>query len=330
MSMNTKPVPSEGASILRLGSRGSLLALTQSRQVAAALEAANPGLTVELEVIRTTGDRQQTWTETPAALGASGGKGIFVKEIEDALLERRVDAAVHSMKDKPTEIPEGLAIVCIPRREDPRDVLVAREGASFERLREGARIGTGSPRRISQLLHRRRDLEFVPIRGNVDTRMKKVSGGELDAVILAAAGLARLGIRDAGVLPLDPGLCLPAPGQGALAIESRSAGGPLLDALMKLHDSRTATRVAAERAFLGELGGGCLVPAAALAEFADDDPARLTLRALIADPDGRRLVRVELAGSPDDPGALGRAAALRLLADGGEEILSTVRGADGG
>ena len=315
--------PEPGARVLRLGSRGSLLALTQSRQVAAALEGAHPGLKVELEVIRTTGDRQQGWVETPAALGASGGKGIFVKEIEEALLEGRIDAAVHSMKDMPTEIPAGLGVVCVPKRQDPRDVLVARGGGGLAELPEGARVGTGSPRRISQLRHARRDLRFVPIRGNVDTRLRKVSAGEVDAVVLAAAGLARLGMTGTGAVPLAPELCLPAPGQGALAIEARRADDAVLALLADLHDGETAVCVEAERAFLEELGGGCLVPAAALAAL---EGARLTLRAVVADPDGRRLVRVSVEGGKQEAGALGREAARRLGAEGGAAILDEIRG----
>lgn len=318
--------PSQGGT-LRLASRGSPLALAQSRMVAAALERACPGMRVHFEVIRTAGDRQQAWMAVPADLGAAGGKGLFVKDIEDALLEGRVDAAVHSMKDMPTDLPEGAGIVAVPAREDPRDVLVARGGLSFEQLPRGARLGTGSPRRIAQLRHVRPDLVFVPIRGNVETRLRKLDAGDFEGVVLAAAGLNRLGLGGVGRAVLSPDICLPAPGQGALAIEARLGEGWILDALRTLHDPETACCVEAERAFLGALGGGCLVPAAALAETSGPT---LRLRVAVADPEGRRVVRAEVAGHRDEAQGLGIEAAELAASQGAAEILSSLRGQDRG
>lgn len=312
--------------LLRIGSRGSALALRQSGMVREALIAANPGLRVEIEIIRTTGDRQQHWNATPAALGSTGGKGIFVKEIEEALIERRVDAAVHSMKDLPTELAAGLHLAAIPEREDPRDALVTAGGIPFESLPQGARIGTGSPRRITQLLHLRRDLIFVPIRGNVDTRLRKVREGAFDGAILALAGLRRLGLAGPEVFPLSTETCLPAPGQGALAIEAREEKGPLAECLQRLHHPETAACVAAERSFLARLEGGCLIPAAALAALTE---GRLILKTLVCDAEGERLVRAAAGGDPSEAGAIGRRAADSALDDGAREILQAIRGGSG-
>lgn len=288
-----------------------------------ALVAATPGLEVQLIKIKTTGDRQQSWNKTPAALGSSGGKGIFVKEIEDALIERRVDAAVHSMKDLPTDLAPGLSLHAIPEREDPRDALFTPGGIPFEELPEGARIGTGSPRRITQLRNRRPDLVFVPIRGNVDTRLRKVREGEFDGAILALSGLRRLDLAGEGVVPIPVEICLPAPGQGALAIEGREEGGPVTDCLRKIHHEETATRVRAERAFLARLDGGCLIPAACLAEL-DGDQVRITTA--VCNAEGTRVVRADARGSRSDPEAVGREAAELSLRSGAEEILSAIRG----
>lgn len=308
--------------LLRLGSRGSPLALTQTGLFRDALQAANPGLEVEIEIIKTTGDRQQEWA-TPPAVADRTGKGIFVKEIEDALLDGRVDAAVHSLKDLPTEIPAGLRIAAIPNREDPRDVLVAREGLRFETLPEGARVGTGSPRRMSQLRHHRRDLVFVPIRGNVETRLRKVEDGQLDAVVLAAAGLRRLGLMEERWELLESDLCLPAVGQGALAIEARDEQGFVVEALRRLHDDSTAACVDAERAFLSGLGGGCQVPVAALAEIVG---SAIHFRGVVCDPEGERLIRVEAIGAVDRASAIGEGAARDAIAEGAQAILALVHG----
>ena len=316
----------EGFDLLRIGSRGSPLALRQSGMVRDTLLAANPGLRIEIEIIRTTGDRQQHWNAPPAALGSGGGKGIFVKEIEDALLERRVDAAVHSMKDLPTDLAEGLRLAAIPEREDPRDALVTPCGLSFDALPKGSRIGTGSPRRIAQLLHSRPDLVFMPIRGNVDTRLRKVREGAFDGAILAMAGLRRLGLAAGESTALAEDVCLPAPGQGALAIEARAEEGPVSESLRRLHHPETAVCVAAERAFLGALGGGCLIPAAALAVVRE---GRLDLRAVVCDTTGKRLVHASESGAPSEAEEIGGRAGRRALEGGARDILEGIRGGRG-
>jgi hydroxymethylbilane synthase len=287
-----------------------------------AIVASNPGLDVDVEIIRTTGDRQQEWASPPAGPQAGGGKGIFVKEIEEALLSGRVDLAVHSMKDLPAETSPGLRIAAVPAREDPRDVLVARDGLRLRTLPEGARVGTGSPRRVAQLRNARRDLEFVPLRGNVDTRLRKVREGALDAAVLAAAGLRRLGLLEAGWEILDGAICLPAVGQGALAVQAREDDGGVLAALAALHDPATAACVEAERAFLAALGGGCQVPVAALALL---EGGTIHLEGAVGDPGGARLVRVSASGPAGAPVAVGEAAAAGALARGAGEILAAVR-----
>ena len=294
--------------------------------VAEALKTLTPGLRVEIRIIKTIGDKQQAWQERPAPLGSAGGKGIFVKEIEDALLAGEVDAAVHSLKDLPTELPEGLHVAVVPRREDPRDALVTRDGRDLDALPSGARVGTGSPRRVTQLRSRRPDLVFVPLRGNIDTRVGRVRGGDLDAVVLAMAGLNRLGLQGATAIPVSPEVCLPAPGQGALGLECRKEEGAFLGALAKLHDPDTAVCVLAERAFLAALGGGCLVPAGALASL---EQRRLTLRCVVSDAEGTRLLRSTVSGDPSRPEDLGAGAASSLLAAGAAEILSHLRGGMG-
>ncbi len=318
------PTPSTRAEgRLLIGSRGSPLALRQSGLIRDALAAANPGLTVEVEIIKTTGDRQQEWALPAPGIPPESAKGIFVKEIEEALLARRVDAAVHSLKDLPTELAPWLRIAAIPAREDPRDVLVARDGSGFGGLPAGARVGTGSPRRAAQLRHRRRDLVFVPIRGNVDTRLRKVREGILDAVVLAAAGLRRLGLMEASFEPLPPDLCLPAVGQGAIAVQTRDESDWVTEAIELLHDPVTAACVSAERAFLAALGGGCQVPVAALATFQGDV---LALKGVVCDPEGERLIRVEASGPLDDAESVGREAARHAIEQGAKEILAGVRG----
>jgi hydroxymethylbilane synthase len=323
------PARGDAPDRLVIGTRGSPLALTQSGMIRDALAACNPGVAVEIEIIKTTGDRQQEWTAPPSGPQAGGGKGIFVKEIEDAMLEGRVDLAVHSMKDLPAEIPEGLRIAAVPRREDPRDVLVARGGTSLMDLAAGARVGTGSPRRVSQIRNVRRDLVFLPIRGNVDTRLRKVREGTLDAVVLAAAGLRRLGLLDPAWPLLPEEVCLPAVGQGALAIEAREGDARVLSALEPLHDAATAACVAAERAFLAALGGGCQIPVAALATIVAGGDA-VALRGAVCDPEGVRLIRVAATGPWSDAGSAGREAAEEAIRRGASEILSSFGRASGG
>jgi hydroxymethylbilane synthase len=269
--------------------RRSMLALAQCRAFVARLCKMEATLqTRELQVV-TSGDRI---TDRP--LADIGGKGLFVKEIEEALLDGRADFAVHSIKDVPGTLPPGLIITCVPKREDPRDVLVAPRHLTLERLPAGARVGTCSLRRRVAIEARRRDLEVVPLRGNVDTRLRKVDSGECDAIVLARAGLLRLGLEDRATEVLEPEVSLPAVGQGALGIECRAADAETRGLLALLHDARTATCVAAERGVLVALGGDCKTPLAAYAERTGD---MLRLRAFIATPDGSKLRSAECTAS---------------------------------
>jgi hydroxymethylbilane synthase len=255
-----------GPSILRLGTRGSMLAKTQSGMVAAALERAHPGLRVELIVFKTSGDQI---TEKP--LHEFGGKGLFTKELEQALLDKQVDFAVHSFKDMPTTLPlveqTNLIVAAVPMREDPRDLLVAARPMTIADLPHGAKVGTGSLRRRCQLLAARPDLQIEPIRGNIDTRLRKQREGQYDAVVLAMAGIRRAGLFDPATMqPIDPAILLPAPGQGALALQCRRDDMPTRELLAALSDAETAACVEAERALVALLDGDCLSPIAALAE----------------------------------------------------------------
>jgi hydroxymethylbilane synthase len=294
---------------LRIGSRGSLLALWQAEEVKRRLEAL--GHAVAIEVIVTTGDRV---LDRP--LESVGGKAAFLKEIEEALLAREVDLAVHSLKDVPTLLPEGLGLVAILEREDPSDALLSASGLGLEGLPRGARVGTTSLRRRAQLLARRPDLAFVNLRGNVDTRIRKLRSGEVDAIVLALAGLRRLGRASEVTQILDPGVLLPAAGQGAIALEARGDDNPVRDACAPLNDPRTARCVEAERAFLGVLGGGCNTPLGALAEERGEE---MRLRGLVADPFGTRILSGERVGAPGS--ALGEALAKDLLARGAAALL---------
>lgn len=289
-----------------IGTRGSALARAQSGVVADLLRA--KGHEVHVEVVVTRGDREQ---EHPVP--ELGGKGLFTAEIEQALLAGHVDLAVHSLKDLPTEEAKGLRVAAVPAREDTRDALV---GGKLDGLRKGARVGTASLRRRALLLHRRKDLEIVPLRGNVDTRIRKAREGEVDAVVLAVAGLKRLGRADAiaDLLPF-----LPAPAQGALALQARADRAEVLDAVHPLHDPTAAACVAAERSLLRELEGGCSVPVGALAS---PGKGGLHLRALVAAPDGSRVVEAEGRGA--DPLALGSAVAALLRERGAQEILDAL------
>jgi hydroxymethylbilane synthase len=299
---------------LRIGTRGSQLALTQSRWVQAALQRQHPGLVVELVTIKTTGDR---FLDAP--LASIGGKGVFVKEIEDALTAGRIDCAVHSMKDVPTDLAPGLVIAAIPSREDPRDMLLARERMSLQDLPHGARLGTSSLRRMALVRTQRHDLDVVALRGNVDTRLRKLDAGELDAVVLAAAGLRRLGITRADSAFLDPEEFVPAIGQGALAIETRDDATQAL--LVALDDAATRVAVSAERAFLAHVGGSCRTPLAAHAVVSD---GQVHLRALIADPDGSSVVRGIRRGTAHQATDLGHDLADELLGRGGRRILDSL------
>jgi hydroxymethylbilane synthase len=262
-----------------------MLALAQCRAFVARLQAANPGLEVrELQVV-TSGDRIQ---DRP--LAEVGGKGLFVKEIEEALLDGRADFAVHSIKDVPASLPEGLRLACIPPREDPRDVLVAPRHRSLEGLPQGARVGTSSLRRAVALRAYRPDLQVLPLRGNVDTRLRKLDAGEVDAIVLARAGLLRLGLEARATQVLETEVILPAVGQGALGIECRGADQPTVELLRRLEDPGAALCVAAERGVLLALGGDCKTP---LAAHADRVEGKMRLRAFVSDPDGGRMRRGE-------------------------------------
>ncbi len=298
---------------LCIATRGSELALWQANHVKARLEAL--GASVELSVIKTTGDKI---LDRP--LAEVGGKGLFVKEIEQALLDRAADLAVHSMKDVPAELAPGLEMAAVSQREDVRDALVSRGGVRFADLPAGARVGTSSLRRVCQLSALRGDLVFVPLRGNVPTRVDKVTSGQVDAAVLAAAGLRRLGRAEQISELFDPVQIIPAGGQGALGIETR-AGDRDIAALVRraLHHEGDAACVAAERGLLARLQGGCQTPLAAHARLIE--PGTLELRALVGRPDGREILRAERVGSVSDPAALGSAVGTELLSRGADRIL---------
>jgi hydroxymethylbilane synthase len=299
--------------VIRIGTRASLLATTQARQVAD-LVAAGLGREVELVEITTDGDRSD------ASLVSLGGTGVFVTALREALREGRVDVAVHSLKDLPTAPAPGIALAAVPTREDPRDVVAARDGLTLGELPAGSRVGTGSPRRAAQLHALGLGLEVADIRGNVDTRLGKVTSGEYDAVVLARAGLARIGRLDAVTEVLDPLQMLPAPGQGALAVEAR-AGDPLVHHLAALDDPSSRAAVTAERAVLATLEGGCAAPIGALAEVAEgDDGDELWIRAVALSLDGVLSVRMSASGPPEDAADLGRGLARDMLAEGAGEL----------
>jgi len=314
---------------LRLGTRASALALAQSRQVAARIEAvaldAGAPVRVELVEVTTHGD------VSAAPLTSFGGVGVFVSRLRDALLDRRVDIAVHSLKDLPTAPAPGLEVVAVPVREDPRDVLVARDGLTVGELPAGSVIGTGSPRRAAQLRALGLGLEVEDIRGNVDTRMRHVAEGRYDAVVLARAGLLRLGRAAEATEVFDPLLMLPAPGQGALAVECRSAGPgagehdeAVRDAVRGLDHPDSRAAVTAERSLLAALEAGCAAPLGALAEVMEgDDGPELFLRAVATSLDGALTLRRSAVGPPGQAVELGRRLAGELLADGARELVPT-------
>ncbi|WP_029433541.1 hydroxymethylbilane synthase [Blastococcus sp. URHD0036] len=304
---------------LRLGTRASQLATTQSRHVADAITAAT-GVPVELVHISTEGDR------SAAAIAQLGGTGVFVTAIRQALHEGTVDVAVHSYKDLPTAPEPGLVLAAVPPREDPRDALVARDGLTLGELPAGARIGTGAPRRVAQLRALGLGLEVVPIRGNVDTRMARVVPGDLDAVVLARAGLTRLGRLDAITETLDPLQVLPAPAQGALAVECRADDEATRRLLAPLDDAVTRACVRAERTTLAALEAGCSAPVAAYAEVAEgEDGPELFLRASVTALDGSDGVRGSVTGPAEDAERLGRELAADLLDRGAAELMAASR-----
>jgi hydroxymethylbilane synthase len=303
---------------LKIGTRGSRLALAQSEWVRAEILARYPHMHVELIRIKTKGDRL---LDSP--LSQVGGKGLFVKEIEESLLSRDVDLAVHSIKDVPAELPEGLFLPIFPRREDARDAFISDCYKRIQDLPEGASIGTGSLRRSAQLLHLRSDLSVLPLRGNVDTRIKRLESGDIQAMILAAAGLKRLGLssRISQMLPADE--FLPAVGQGALGLELRKDNDRVVDLIGFLNHIPTEKAVKAERAFLRRLEGGCQVPIAGHGRLEGD---RIILDGMVAELNGSRVIRDQSTGSGDLPEEAGTFLAEKLLSSGADEILRRIYG----
>jgi hydroxymethylbilane synthase len=303
---------------LRIGTRGSALARSQTATVIAAL--ASLEIKAEAIEIVTTGDR------STAALTQIGGTGVFVSALRDALLGGEIDVAVHSYKDLPTAPEPGLVVAAVPAREDPRDVLVARDGLTLAELPVGAVVGTGAPRRAAQILALGLGVEVVPIRGNVDTRLRKVTSGDVDAVVLARAGLARLDRLDAVTETLDPLLVLPAPAQGALAVECRASDGELVAQLAALDHADSRAAVLAERALLAGLQAGCTAPVGALAVLAEGEHGQeLFLRGSVTAADGSDAVRLSATGPVTDAEAIGRRLAADLLADGAKNLVGSTR-----
>ncbi len=306
---------------LRIATRKSQLALWQAEHVRDLLMAEHPGLTVELVALSTRGDKI---LDTP--LAKVGGKGLFVKELEEAILDGRADIAVHSMKDVPMHFPEGLGLSVIFAGAEPTDAFVSNDYGSLDELPQGARVGTSSLRRGLQMRETRPDVEILTLRGNVQTRLAKLDAGEFDAIILATSGLKRLGLGERIAQELPPEVCLPACGQGALGIECRSNDPELISLLAPLDDPITATRVRAERAMNTRLEGGCQVPIGGYAVF-EEDGQTLWLRALVGNPEGTEVLRAEGRGSIHEPEALGVRVAEDLLEQGAGEILAQVYGA---
>lgn len=303
---------------LVIGTRGSRLAIWQAEWVRARLKEIAPDIEVSLRRIKTSGDKV---LDVP--LAKIGGKGLFVKEIEEALIRGEIDLAVHSMKDVPVVLPDPLDILCVPPREDPRDVLISRESRSLDRLPERSRVGTSSLRRQAQLLRYRPDLTIEMLRGNLDTRLRKLKEGEFEALVVAAAGLRRMGWTSEVTEYLPPEISLPAIGQGALALEGRRSDAFVRALVAGLEDPATRTAVTAERALLERLGGGCQVPIAAHGTLEGDT---LLLNGLVASPDGQRLVRDSVRGARSEAHSLGVRLAEQLLAQGADRILNEIYG----
>jgi hydroxymethylbilane synthase len=303
--------------VLTIATRKSPLALWQAEHVATLLRGAHAGLRVELLPMSTQGDRIQD-----RSLAAIGGKGLFIKELEVALAERRADIAVHSMKDVPAEMPQGFVIAALLERADPRDALLCRSATAIAELPAGAKLGTSSLRRTAQILAARPDLRIEPLRGNVDTRLRRLENGDLDAIVLACAGLARLGLESRISARLDPATMLPAVGQGAIGIECRDDDAHTRALLRALDDAATRTALAAERSFARTLGGSCQSPIAALARIEGD---RVTLTGLVAEPDGSRLLREGTSGPSGRAEQVGEQLAERLLESGAGELLERLR-----
>jgi len=301
---------------IQIGTRGSKLALWQANWVQSELLKAHPSISIQITIIKTKGDKI---LDVP--LAKVGGKGLFVKEIEDALLEGKIDLAVHSMKDMPAELPTGLTIGAIPQRENPQDVLISKSGCLAD-LPEGTRIGTSSLRRASQLLFTRPDVIIHPLRGNLDTRLRKLDQGDMDAIVLAAAGVRRLGLEHRIAEYLDSSIMLPAAGQGALCIEVRTGDEDTGALVGKMDHAETRTVVLGERAFLHRLGGSCQVPIAAHGRV---EGGRFQLSGLIAEPDGSRVFREDLAGPAASSETVGAELAKKLMDQGATVIIEKLQ-----
>ena len=302
---------------IKIGTRGSKLALWQASWVQSALYKKDPLLSVEIEIIKTKGDKI---LDVPLAM--VGGKGLFVKEIEEALLDGRIDLAVHSMKDMPAEIPDGLCIGAIPQREISQDVLISRNGHSFSELANGAGIGTSSLRRGAQLLHARPDIAILPLRGNLDTRLKKLESGNMDAIILAAAGVKRLGFDHKITEYLNENIMLPAVGQGALCVETREKDSVIKPLIATLDHQQTRKVVLGERAFLCRLEGGCQIPIAASGRI---EKNIFTITGLVATVNGATIIRNTMSGPEEDSEMVGTKLAESLLSMGAKEILEDLK-----
>jgi hydroxymethylbilane synthase len=303
--------------VIKIGTRASRLALWQAQWVQTALAGKYPGQSVELVTIQTRGDKI---LDVP--LAKVGGKGLFVKEIEQALLDSRIDIAVHSMKDMPAEIPPGLCIAAVPPRETAGDVLISRESANFSDLKHGAVVGTSSLRRAAQLRHARPDIIIEPLRGNLNTRLKKLHTENLDAIVLAAAGVKRLNLQAHITQYLDADIMLPAVGQGALCIETRQNDTDIAPLIAALNHEPSRAIVLGERAFLNRLGGSCQVPIAGHGTIREE---RFFLTGLVAEPDGSRIIRDSCSGSAGDTETVGITLAEQLVAKGAGEILEKLQ-----
>jgi hydroxymethylbilane synthase len=303
---------------IRVGTRGSALALWQAEWVKAELEKKYPGMAVTLTKIKTTGDKI---LDVP--LAQVGGKGLFVKEIEEAMLSNEIDIAVHSMKDVPTFFPDGLHLSCITKREDPRDALLSRNRVKFKDLPKGANVGTSSLRRQAQLMHIRPDFVIHQLRGNVDTRLRKLKEGQFDAIVLAAAGVKRLGLAENVSEYIEPEISLPAIGQGALGVECRIDDRELNDLIFFFNHNDTRTCVMGERALLRRLEGGCQVPIACYGQMKD---GQLHLTGLVGSVDGKRIIKDAIEGAPEKAEKLGVTLAEKLLTQGADVILREVYG----
>jgi len=298
----------------RIGTRGSKLALWQANFISSLISEKYPELRTEIQIIKTTGD-----TMLSSPLSEIGGKGVFVKEIEEALLSQKIDIAVHSMKDVPTILPEGLCIGAVAKRHDPRDVLISKDGLTLSKLPEGARVGTGSLRRASQLLHNRPGVKIVSIRGNVDTRIRKLrESDEYDAIVLAMAGLQRMGLGEEVTEIIAPEVMMPAPGQGIIAIECREDDVETMGITRAINHTETEYQAISERAFLLRLGGDCNVPVGCYALLSMDS---INLRGIISSPDGKVIIKKEANGPVDEALELGGHLAELILYDGGDKIL---------